>query len=73
MVSEVQGPTKMICYVGNDSQRLRAAARHSFMQLRRSITVVAAAKPRLSLGDGAHGVVCERYEPQRSQVRTGLI
>jgi hypothetical protein len=39
VVSELQEPTKMICYVGNDSRPLRAAARHSLAQLRRSITV----------------------------------
>jgi hypothetical protein len=65
MVSGDQDPTNMICYVGNDSQPLRAAARHSLAQLRRSITVVAAAKPRLRLGGGEHGTVCERCETMK--------
>jgi hypothetical protein len=73
MVSEVQEPTRMICYIGNDSRSLRAAARHSLGQLRRSVTLTAAAEPRLRLGGGAHGAVCERYEPERPQDHTGPI
>jgi hypothetical protein len=44
---------------------LRAAPRHSLAQLRRSITVVAAAQPPLRFDDGAHGAVCEWYETSK--------
>jgi hypothetical protein len=40
----------MVCYIGDDGRPLRAAARHSLAQLRRSVTEVAVAKPQLRLG-----------------------
>jgi hypothetical protein len=63
----------MIYYLGNHSRSQRAAPRHSLAQLGRSITEVAAAKPRLRLGGGAHGEVCERYESGRLQVHISPI